>query len=227
VYRLRGDYPAATIVSRALTGLVPNINGLLAVWPDGLHIHCALQVHLLNLPQILSSKAKLRERIALAMHYAARASGEQYSAVHMTCFALRCGIPEHVLRLNVFDSTQAAIVDVALRMAEAPSSLNSTSRDTLAGILPPEHAESIVLALCFTGMLSKFAQLTTVEIEETALDQAQLLLFLGWSPGPHKVIPPLDRTQEMNGTCSTLWNTHLASQYFERGAKISLTWGAL
>jgi hypothetical protein len=205
VYRLRNDSPAIATVARIVTGLIPNINGLLAVWPAGLRTHYALQVHLLNLPQMLSAKPQLRQRVALAMHYAARASGEQYSAVQMTCFALRCDIPEHVLRLNVFDATQSAIVDVALRIAEAPSSLNSTSRDTFAGLLPPDQAEWIVLALCFAGMVSKFAQLTTVEIEEAALDYAQVLHSVGWSPGLHRIIPPVDRSQEISGmsSCST------------------------
>src|SRR5277367_4515998 len=149
---LHSNYNPLLNLVRELIGIVPNCDPILEIWQPGFRTYNLLVPNMFNLPNTLFGSKSFKASMGLAMYASSKASCA-YCTAHTCSFALRRGArPEAIAGLRT--EKEQAIVTMAEKLAQIPSSLSATDVEALQQYFSSAETEWLVYAVSMMGFLT-------------------------------------------------------------------------
>jgi len=181
---LHNNYNPLLNLVRELIGIIPNCDPTLDIWQPGFRTYNLLVPNMFNLPNTLFGSKSFKAAMGLAM-YASSKAACAYCTAHACSFALRRGARTEAIA-GARTAKEQAVVTLAEKLAQIPSSLKSTDVDAVRLHFSLAETEWLVYSISMMGFLNKFMNAVGVELEQEAInDTAELLSKTGWKPGIH------------------------------------------
>src|SRR5665213_2450633 len=171
---LHKNYNPLLNLVKELLGIIPNCDPTLEICPPAFRTYNLLVPNMFNVPGTLFGSKSFKASMGLAM-YASSKAACAYCTAHTCSFALRRGArPEAIAGLRT--EKEQAIVTMAEKLAQIPSSLSTTDVEALQQYFSSSETEWLVYAISMMGFLNKFMNAMSIELEQDAInDTAELL----------------------------------------------------
>ncbi len=186
---LHKHYGSLLELVRILTGVVPNCDSYLEIWPPAFRSYNLMVPNLLNLPSsVFGVGGAPTNLVGLGMYVSSRAAECAYCSAHTCSYALRRGAsPEKVVQALVggdaLTAKERAVVDVARSLSSVPCKLTNAERRELERQFSPAQAEWIVLGIVTMGFLNKFMDASGVELEASTVAEITSAMGPDWRTG--------------------------------------------